>query len=143
MPRTALVAAFPFALAAALLLAALAARRLLPGPTSGAPAATAAPPHDAAPLALPAAAVGAAGNDAALPQADRTEVATGVPTQIAMPCLLGRTPVAVLADGTQVYDDVPYKVRQVDGSMKELRCRMHIQPAPVMPVLPSDPAAAR
>src|SRR5262249_8632754 len=68
----------------------------------------------------------------------RETTASDMPAQSLSPYLSGRTPVETLADGTQIYDNIPYKVRQPDGSMKEMRCRMTISPTKAVSILPAD-----
>jgi len=70
--------------------------------------------------------------------AARKQTAPEMPAQSPSPYLSGRTPVETLADGTQIYDNIPYKVRQPDGSMKEMRCRMTVSPTKAVSILPAD-----
>ena len=64
--------------------------------------------------------------------------ASDTPVQSLSPYLSGQTPVETLPNGTQIYDNIPYKVRQPDGSMKEMRCRMTISPTKAVSILPAD-----
>src|SRR5262245_2916318 len=99
------------------------------------PAATSAP--DLRPAAGPAPAATAPAADAR-PAPTNAATASAMPAQSLSPYLSGRTPVETLADGTQIYDNIPYKVRQPDGSMKEMRCRMTISPTKAVSILPAD-----
>lgn len=49
--------------------------------------------------------------------------------------LAGRTPSEVLEDGTQVFTDIPFSVRQPDGSMREQLSTIKIKPVPALPAL--------
>jgi len=135
----------PFALVPALLIAALVAGHVGSAPprTRTADDEKATPSQVAPPVARQAATTAATPAEPAPEHGRSTKIAAQVPAQYRTPFLPGHTPVEILTDGTQIYDDIPYKVRQIDGSMKEFHCRMSIQPTAVLPVLPSELAAVR
>lgn len=48
--------------------------------------------------------------------------------------LSGHVPVEIRADGTQVYADIPMRVRMPDGTFEERRTTMSIKPQPSLPM---------
>ena len=72
-----------------------------------------------------------------------TKIAADCPAIYRTACVPGHVPIEILSDGTQIYDDIPYKARQPDGTMKEFKTRMSIQPTKPVPVLIEDEPAPR
>jgi hypothetical protein len=62
-------------------------------------------------------------------------IAPGTPPEYWANYLAGYTPSEILEDGTQVYKDIPYYVRQPDGTMKKELATMKIKPVPALPTL--------
>jgi len=54
------------------------------------------------------------------------------------PYIQGYVPVEILADGTQVYENMPCKVKQADGTMKEQTCSIRVNPMQPAPIAPED-----
>lgn len=88
--------------------------------------------------AAPAAAVSAAAPDPAesAPQSllDTVLIEPGTPEQYLKPYMPEHKLAEIWRDGTQVYHEVPFQVRQPDGSMKIQTARIEIRPEDVAPV---------
>lgn len=98
----------------------------------------AAPAGSVSPAAGPTQQVPVAPTSATPADVAQNRVDADTPPQYRAPYLPGRTPVETQADGTQVYEDIPYKVRQPDGTMKEFRCRMVISPTKAVSIFPME-----
>jgi hypothetical protein len=72
----------------------------------------------------------------------KTKIAPDTPAIYRTPYFPDRTPVEIRSDGTQIFEEIPVKVRQPDGTMKEVKTRMTIQPTKPVPVLVEDPEPA-
>jgi hypothetical protein len=49
--------------------------------------------------------------------------------------LEGHVPSKVLEDGSQVFTDIPFSVRQPDGTMRTQMMTVTVKPVPAVPVL--------
>ena len=84
-----------------------------------------------APASTPAPVVATPPAKAPAPPANGTPPAPPPPdVKFPYSYLAGRTPSEVRPDGTQVFKDVPFQVKQPDGTMKTVPSTITIQPAP-------------
>jgi hypothetical protein len=98
-------------------------------------------PAPAGELLLPAAAPALPAARAASAPADAVAVAPARAVAGPQPYLQGHTPVAILDDGTQIFDGIPYRVRRPDGTMAALECRITLKPTRPAPVFAVEAAA--
>jgi len=68
----------------------------------------------------------------------QTKIAPGTPDRYLEPYLLGHTPVEILEDGTQIYEGLPFTVRNPDGSTSVHRMTVRIAPTDPLPVAAED-----
>lgn len=108
----------------------------VPGATTGARTDPALPPAPAKPAAavIPAKEVDPPASKPSSP-ALATKIEPGTPPEFLKPYLHGYTPAEIYKDGTQIYHDVPFYVRQPDGTMKRQSSMVKIQPTAPAPIL--------
>ncbi|MEQ8764388.1 MAG: hypothetical protein RL885_10705 [Planctomycetota bacterium] len=93
---------------------------------------------DARAIAAPEAAVSSAETESATDGEksllDSVLVEPGTPEKYLKPYMPEHKLAEIWRDGTQVYHEVPFQVRQPDGSMKVQTARIEIRPEDVVPV---------
>jgi hypothetical protein len=99
-------------------------------------------PEKPAPTNNPEPQIAPAPEQGAAVETVKTRIAADTPAIYRTPYFPDRVPVEIRSDGTQIFEGIPVKVRQPDGTMKEIKTRMTIQPTKPVPVLLEDPEPA-